>query len=299
MLAGRLRAQADALEKNAGRVLEKDDPDAVHDLRVASRRLRAALVLASEVSGRKKARRLRKDLRRLGRALGELREADVNAGLLREESFPESPARDTGREALLAAVIAEARRLRGRVVKRLEQTDAPSLAGDIRSYAESLGESKQDLTLAGFARVHIEQAKRPVLLARERSVRRPTAQNLHQLRIAAKKFRYAVELLSPAFEPRRGGRIRRRLKSLQDLLGRYHDLVVLQSEIRRRRGRLRADGLSLLERETGAVQRRIAAEETSARLALVRAIARHDMARFLESIPRALKPEPAAGASGP
>jgi CHAD domain-containing protein len=294
VLAGRLCAQADALEENAGRVMEKDDPDAVHDLRVASRRLRAALQLAGEIAGRKKARRLRRELGRLGRALGDLREADVNAALLREGSFPESPARETAREALLAAVITEARRLRRRVVKRLKKTDAPSLAGDIRSYADSLRESKEVASLAGFARVHIEQARRPVLVARERSVRRPTAQNLHQLRIAAKKFRYAVELLSPAFEPRRGGRIRRRLKSLQDLLGRYHDFVVLASEIRRRRSRLRADGLALLDRETGAVQRRVAAEEASARQVLVRKVAREDMARFLESIPQALKPEPSA-----
>lgn len=293
VLAGRLEKLSEAPEKNAARVAESHDPDALHDLRVATRRLRAALELAAEVSGRKKAMRLRRELRRLGRALGEMREADVNAAMLREETLARPPSQETAREALLAAVIAEARRLREQVLKRLKKVDIPGLVREIRSYADSLRESRPgEVSIAGFGRPAIEQRRLPVLAAGETSARKPTPQNLHLLRIAAKKFRYTVELLSPAFEPRRGARIRARLKVFQDLLGRYHDCVVLHSEIRRRRSRLRADGLKRLDRELGELQRRIAAEETRAREALMLRIRRGDLARLLESVPAALRPEP-------
>ncbi len=296
VLAGRLEALSEALAKNAARVLEKNDPEAVHDLRVATRRLRAALELGAEVSGRKKAERLRKELRRLGRALGELREADVNAAMLRELTIPPTASLETAREALLAAAIAEARRLRRRVQRSLKKADAPRLVQDIRSYAKSLRGSRPDAApAAAFGREQIERRRVPVLSACAQSRRSPTPQNLHLLRIAAKKFRYAVDLLSLAFEPRQRSRIRARLKSFQDLLGRYHDCVVLQSEIRRRRSRMRADGLARLDRELGALQRCVTAQEVRAREAVVRRVARGDLDRLLEAVPAALRPAPPSG----
>lgn len=295
IFAARIVSLTATLEKNAARVRVSSDPEPIHDLRVATRRLRAALDLAGEIASRKRARRIRRDLRRLGRALGELREADVNVALLREESFAAEPAREAAREALLASVIVEARRLRRKSLQRLKKTDILRLGKDIRAFAAMLRSSRRDgVSFLGFARTHVERALQPVLRARERSLRRPEPQNLHLLRIALKRFRYTVELLSPALDPSRGRRIRARLKSLQDSLGRYHDFVVLHSEIRRRRTRLRADGLFLLEHELAALSRCVAAKMAHARSTLVRRITRGNEVGFLETIPSALR----AGPSG-
>src|SRR5437016_8192227 len=63
--------------KREGAVRKGDDPEAVHDMRVAVRRLRAALALFGSWYRRKQVKRLRKDLRRLGRRLGAVRDFEV------------------------------------------------------------------------------------------------------------------------------------------------------------------------------------------------------------------------------
>jgi CHAD domain-containing protein len=64
-------------------VLGGDDARAVHDMRVAVRRLRSAMVTFSERFPRKRWRALRAATRRLGRRLGDVRDADVHLAALR------------------------------------------------------------------------------------------------------------------------------------------------------------------------------------------------------------------------
>jgi CHAD domain-containing protein len=60
-----------------------EDPEAVHDMRVAMRRLRSALRVFGDCYPRKALRRLSKRTRRLGRRLGTVRDADVQLAVLR------------------------------------------------------------------------------------------------------------------------------------------------------------------------------------------------------------------------
>ena len=64
------------------KVLKGDDPDAIHDMRVASRRLQQVLDLIFPKPLPREARRLRRKIRRCRRALGDLRNCDV---LLQQE----------------------------------------------------------------------------------------------------------------------------------------------------------------------------------------------------------------------
>src|SRR5688572_14581130 len=78
-----------AIQRNAGRVAKdlsaamNGDRDAVHDVGVASRRLRAALPIAGEAT-RTDVRSLVRDVRRVTRAFSGLREADVVLGLVQK-----------------------------------------------------------------------------------------------------------------------------------------------------------------------------------------------------------------------
>src|SRR6187401_2610957 len=80
-----------AIQQNAGRLAADlpgaiaGDREAIHDVRVASRRLRAALPIAGEAT-RTDVRALIRDVRRVTRALSGPREADVVLGLV--QSWP-------------------------------------------------------------------------------------------------------------------------------------------------------------------------------------------------------------------
>jgi CHAD domain-containing protein len=77
-----LRALWGAMLSKAPAALSGDDVEAVHDMRVAIRRLRSALRTFGDASPRKGRKRIAKSARRLGRALGGVRDADVHLAAL-------------------------------------------------------------------------------------------------------------------------------------------------------------------------------------------------------------------------
>jgi CHAD domain-containing protein len=79
------------------------------------------------------------------------------------------------------------------------------------------------------------------------------AETLHEFRIAAKKFRYALELFQPLYGPRFAEKLAR-LKKLQDFLGRLNDLATAR--------------IILEGREPGEFRAWLAAEETDLRAKL-------------------------------
>jgi CHAD domain-containing protein len=83
--AGRaVHVRADEVFAHAGGVLDTDDTERVHDMRVATRRLRAALELFAVCFPRKEHAELLKEVKRLADVLGERRDPDVSiAGLTR------------------------------------------------------------------------------------------------------------------------------------------------------------------------------------------------------------------------
>src|SRR5262245_1377943 len=92
----------------ARRVRERDDPEALHDLRVTSRRLTEALRLWKAVLDARGVKRVRRRLRRLRREAGPIREFESTLELVRSYERSVGP---EAREALRPFV----RRLRGRI----------------------------------------------------------------------------------------------------------------------------------------------------------------------------------------
>jgi CHAD domain-containing protein len=74
------------------RLERSPDPDAIHDVRVASRRLRAALRHLEPCFRKRDARSLRAAVRKLARLLGEARDLDIlMANLPQKNARPGSP----------------------------------------------------------------------------------------------------------------------------------------------------------------------------------------------------------------
>lgn len=78
-------------------------------------------------------------------------------------------------------------------------------------------------------------------------------ESLHEFRIAAKKFRYALELFQPLYGPKFAGKLAG-LKKLQDYLGRLNDLATARTLMTDREA---GEFPGWLEKESAAVQARL------------------------------------------
>ena len=214
--------------------MEKGDVRALHQARVASRRMRElvpVLQLERRV-GRKVGRRLRKITARLGT----VRELDVlliqidelhvsgrrGSGGLGRVGVRVSKARDEARKRLFAEVpISEMTRLArklGRLADNLADAERTSSRAAARSWRWAIE-----------ARVAKRAQRLSATIAAAGSVYLP--ERLHIVRIALKKLRYAVELSAEAAGEHDHADLRQ-LKRSQDLLGRVHDVQTLIDHVR-------------------------------------------------------------------
>jgi CHAD domain-containing protein len=206
------------------------DVEGVHRMRVASRRLREAMPLLATAaapgkSGASSRRKITRALRRVTRALGGVRELDVALGYLDEidSSRPDlaGATRTVGRfirwerEVRRVAML---RRLEGANLKRIERRILARLV----DFQVTDPGSQQSPRLGR----RIERRAAGLEMAVEAAGDLYAPDRLHGVRIATKKLRYALELARELGAARTLGSVRR-LKRMQDLLGRMHDLEVL------------------------------------------------------------------------
>jgi CHAD domain-containing protein len=220
----------------------RSEPEGVHQVRVASRRVRSVLALVRPElypGFKRQSRRLRL----LTRALGLTREMDVHA-LYLEELAGKVPGLATGSALEHALEVLEAGRakarkamqgdLEGNPLKHLPDLlkvpsfPDPFMPGDLATEA---WQALDPLLDASFSPI-------PGLLARED----PPA--LHAVRIRVKGLRYALEVLSDAFPVPPETQLRQ-LKELQTALGEHHDRVMLESLLQEQ-----YQGLALRGRKT-------------------------------------------------
>jgi CHAD domain-containing protein len=216
--------------------VEEGDVHAIHQTRVASRRLREVLpVMPLDPS---ESRRLSRRLRQVTSALGKVRELDVLGAVLDE--LQQSCRFDvTGIEQVRAALSDERATARSEASSELPSDVLHRLATRLERLLAAAEEAATD-------RSKSTQWARPLEWATDaRIVRRANAlveamdaagavylaERLHRVRIAAKKLRYAVELAADSGDARRRAELPL-FKRAQDLLGRMHDLQVLVDRVR-------------------------------------------------------------------
>jgi len=214
--------------RQAARSIE--DPEGVHQLRVAVRRSRSALGLFRASLAREPTRVLRRELRWLGRALSPARDQDVFCvetlpGV--RAALPEAPG--------LARLCweAELRRLAAHDIAR-EALDAERLEYLVLRFDRYVrgGEWRLDLAPKKTRRLARPARRAAARLLDERFgevrlLERPfsqlSADELHALRIRVKRLRYATDFLAPLYSGRAVRRFAKRLRVLQDSLGRIND----------------------------------------------------------------------------
>ncbi|MFD4209567.1 CHAD domain-containing protein [Micromonospora tulbaghiae] len=236
-----VRAQRDAIVGNHAAAYQGDE-DAVHDMRVATRRLRATLRTFRGLWDRRESEAARAELRRLGGELGRIRDTQVMAARL-TEAVHELPD-----ELVLGPVAA---RIGERfAADRAEATTALRSALDADRYPELLARLDRlaDVPPADVGRRWVDRRARKAVRRADERLDRALATTgpdgdaaLHEARKKLKAARYAVEVREPA-AGKRAARLVKRFKALQDLLGTHQDSVVTREELRRQALQAYADG---------------------------------------------------------
>lgn len=228
--------------------LDWTDPEGVHSMRVASRRLRSALRDFSPHLHKRALNSGSKKLKRVADTLGEVRDLDVAMLALAEIKTEAPPAlvdgltqfvgareslREQAREQLKAVFEKELPQLESQFVAgidkaatprknkaatpRKDQAATPSSNGDV--------ETQTELTFAAMSRT--------VILDRLREFEKSSAglfkpldvDALHDMRIAVKRLRYAIELFQKCW-PRALAVFAKRAARIQTALGDLHDCDV-------------------------------------------------------------------------
>lgn len=193
-------SQIAAFERLAAEVSKSPTKNRVHELRIVTRRLRAILWLLRNDPSIESHRREERALRKLGKVLGRQRELDValrDAGVLKLDVSALKGRRAKARKAAQETFGSPATKRLGRRLKEILK--------QLKSDPEVLHTEKS-----------LEKLRRR--LDRWQGTE-PRREDLHELRIVAKKIRYILEALGRSTEP---------LRELQDHLGDVHDMEVLQ-----------------------------------------------------------------------
>ena len=234
------------LKHEAG-TIDGSDVKELHDMRVAVRRMRAAVRLFRPYLPKKQAANLRKDLRRLGRALGPARDYDVMLATLEvyRTTLPTQEKEAIGlvvrrwqkqraraRKAMLAFLASKRYRL-------LKQRVCAFLDGDSSTAALTVSGNGESPALAAPQELLVESeipsllaSRYEKLLAYGPSLHGASVATLHALRIDYKRLRYALEFFRDCLPPQAKAAIED-IKLAQDHLGVMQDAYVAGRDLRK------------------------------------------------------------------
>jgi triphosphatase len=212
------------------------DAEAIHQARVAIRRLRAAISLFSKLLRDKQTDSIKRELKWLTGEFGPARETDV---FMESVVKPAAEANDERRgvSKLRDDVIKKRNSEFARAQSAVDAARFRALALDVATWIETgdwmhPDDARKDLGKGTIVELAAGRLNRhwKKLVKRGRRIDALSPQERHKLRIAAKKLRYAVEFFADVF-PRKSVARRRKqflagLKALQACLGDLNDIVV-------------------------------------------------------------------------
>lgn len=215
------------LEQAIPRVLADSDPEAVHDLRVALRRIRSLLRIVRDVYGRFHTNLIRRELAKVADATGALRDEEVLEGTLEHLELPSRAGKalaawDAKRKQRLKA-------LRTSVVALLRSGALQPPLAHLRALMSLPCDPEHDREVRRFARQVVLEAQADVDECRATEV--ADVAGMHKLRIAYKRLRYSIDAFGQVLPPELRA-WRDVAARFQSLLGDLHDVDVAIDVIR-------------------------------------------------------------------
>jgi CHAD domain-containing protein len=203
------------------KAVREQDPDTVHDLRVALRRCRSMVDGLMEIDSDAEWPAMKKAGRKLFRRLGALRDTQVMIGWVKELA----PAQDAAGMRLLEILRKRDLQQKDEAKDALNRFDRVQW----KTWAKTLPKRAHRVAPDGpvFQEIALQRWEEAHALHRK-ALRNRSQLSWHQLRIGVKRFRYVVENFLPSRHAQWGSD----LKEIQDLLGEVHDLDVLWPALR-------------------------------------------------------------------
>jgi len=202
------------------------DDEAVHQARVATRRLRSDLRTFHELLEPAWAADLLAELKWLGGLIGELRDTDVLRRRIqgRVAALPE--AGRVGADRVLRALDARRRRARRSLIAGMTDERYIRLVESVLKASRNPGfDPARSSRRVSAALVFLEDPVRKLRRSVGRLPGRPGDPALHDVRIRAKRVRYAAEAIAPGIG-KRASAVATAAAGLQDVLGEHQDAVV-------------------------------------------------------------------------
>ncbi|MEK6763670.1 MAG: CYTH and CHAD domain-containing protein [Nitrospirota bacterium] len=203
------------------------EPESLHQMRVATRQLRAILRTAKPLLIPEWADSLRDELRWLGRLLGPARDLDVQLAYFRKESTS-LDARDRRPLSSFIAQL-EAQRINAQeiLLNELKSARYLDLVRRLQQAAHDLTTVESTLTLRDLAKQEYTKLRRAIRQAGHA----PNSATIHEVRIKTKRARYAAELAgSTVGKP--ATRFINKARAVQDVLGMHQDALQAETYIR-------------------------------------------------------------------
>ena len=213
--------------------MRRDDPDAVHKMRVATRRMRSALATYRRLLDTAITEPLRDELKWLGGVLGPVRDAEVIRDHLRQSVDEQPPTLVVGpvRRHVDSSLRADHRRAHERALveltgdryfRLLDSLDAVAAGGMLAG--PKVTKPARKVLAKEIGRTHARLRK---LVDAATDAAEPADHALHEVRKAAKRVRYAAESAVPVFGSDAESLVTR-MTDLQDVLGEHQDSVVVR-----------------------------------------------------------------------
>jgi CHAD domain-containing protein len=222
-----VQSAAAQIVANRSAVLETEDPDAAHQLRIGLRRLRSALLAFRPLSDTTVARELERHARALARSVGELRDADV---LIEEIYAPVAGTlrHDPGLAGLREALLGHRGRMRDRVRSELRGQQWSVLQLYLALWPRTIeGGGELSVPVAKFARLALKKRWRKVADSGERLDDLDVVER-HAMRKALKTLRYTAEFFVGLYPAPATRRFIKEIRGLQEEFGYLNDVVAAE-----------------------------------------------------------------------
>ena len=211
------------------RALDWSDPEGVHDMRVSSRRLRAALSDFEPYVGRRGLKEAVKQVRSVADALGEVRDQDVAIIGLEKLAANAPVSAAATLDQFLAARQTIRKKARKDLRHSLRKTTLKQMQSAFNEAITSATKRSKQQAKKDTDPTYLEMARR-IVNERLRELEKLSVgfydplnvKPLHRMRIAAKRLRYALELFDQCLGPD-ASVFAKRVARLQTSLGELHD----------------------------------------------------------------------------
>lgn len=214
-------------------VRKAEDIECIHDMRVATRRMRSALALFNKCLPEKSAKKWNKTMRRVTRALGTARDTDVQMDFLQNfvDNLTESRYRP-GIQRLLLRLRQHRDAAQKKVMDAMDELELSGVLDEmggtlrrmrVRARMNFVDEGSPHVYQQAYLTISLRLED---MLAYEIYVNQPDRiEELHAMRIAAKRLRYTMEVFGPLYKSD-FKQLLKSVKKIQTILGDIHDCDV-------------------------------------------------------------------------